>query len=108
MEEAGALAFEVSSTEATAAGEAALVMLDQSASGDLAPIARDRIVTQARDRVTTSFTAAIAAHAHDRANELARDHARVRAAGAGVPRVSVEPVLPLDIIGLYVLLPANS
>lgn len=108
VEEAGALAFEVSSTEATAAGEAALVMLDQSASGDLAPIARDRIVTQARDRVTTSFTAAIAAHAHDRANELARDHARVRAAGAGVPRVSVEPVLPLDIIGLYVLLPANS
>jgi superfamily II DNA or RNA helicase len=108
VEEAGALAFDISSTEATAAGEAALAMLDQSATGDLVPTARHRILNQARDRVTTNFTAAIAAHAHDRATELAQDHARVRAAGAGVPRVSVEPVLPPDIIGLYVLLPANA
>jgi ERCC4-related helicase len=108
VEEAGALAFDMSSTEATAAGEAALAMLDQSASGDLVPTARHRILDQARDRVTTSFTAAITAHAHSRATELAQDHARVRAAGAGVPRASVEPVLPPDIIGLYVLLPASA
>jgi ERCC4-related helicase len=108
VEEAGALAFDMSSTEATAAGEPALAMLNHSASGDLVPTARHRTLNQARDRVTTSFTAAIAAQAHDRATELAQDHARVRAAGAGVPRVSVEPVLPPDIIGLYVLLPANA
>jgi superfamily II DNA or RNA helicase len=108
VEEASALAFDMSSTKATATGEAALVVLDKSASGDLAPIARHRILNQARDRVTTSFTTAIVEHARDRAAELAQDHARVRAAGAGVPRVSVEPVLPPDIIGLYVLLPGSA
>ena len=108
VEEASALAFDMLSIEAIASGDAALALLDQSASGDLAPIARHRILNQARDRVTTSFTAAIAAHSRDRAAQLAHDHARVRASGAGVPRVSVEPVLPPDIIGLYVLLPAST
>ena len=36
-----------------------------------------------------------------------RDHARVRAALPGVSRVSVEPVLPVDVIGIYVLVPAG-
>ena len=38
---------------------------------------------------------------------LAEDHARVRAAAAGSARVTVEPVLPPDVIGLYVLVPAG-
>jgi hypothetical protein len=55
-----------------------------------------------------AYGAALAAHACKRAEELAQDHGRVRAAGAGVARVSVEPVLPPDIIGLYVLLPQGA
>jgi len=49
----------------------------------------------------------IAAHARERAQALAEDHARVRAAAAGSARVTVEPVLPPDVIGLYVLAPAG-
>jgi hypothetical protein len=51
--------------------------------------------------------AALATHAQARADELAQDHARVRAALPGVSRVSVEPVLPVDVIGIYVLVPAG-
>jgi hypothetical protein len=49
----------------------------------------------------------IAAYAHERAKVLSEDHARVRAAAAGSARVAVEPVLPPDVIGLYVLVPAG-
>ena len=45
-------------------------------------------------------------YARERAQALAEDHARVRAAAAGSARVTVEPVLPADVIGLYVLVPA--
>jgi len=108
VEEAGALAFEVSPIEASITGETALALLDHSATGDLAPVARHRILNQACDRATNAFGDAIAAHARNRAAELAQDHTRVRAAGASVARVSVEPVLPPDIIGLYVLLPQGA
>jgi hypothetical protein len=108
VEEAGTLAFDVSPSEASIIGETALALLDHSATGDLAPVARHRILNQACDRATNAFGDAIAAHARNRAAELAQDHARVRAAGASVARVSVEPVLPPDIIGLYVLLPQGA
>ena len=49
----------------------------------------------------------IADYARERAEILAEDHARVRAALPGATRVSVEPVLPVDVIGLYVLMPAG-
>jgi hypothetical protein len=49
----------------------------------------------------------IAAFASERAKILGQDHARVRAAAAGSARVTVEPVLPADVIGLYVLTPAG-
>ena len=38
---------------------------------------------------------------------LGQDHARVRAAGVNVPRVTVEPVLPADVVGLFVLTPGG-
>ncbi|HWM45705.1 MAG TPA: DEAD/DEAH box helicase [Xanthobacteraceae bacterium] len=108
VEEAGALAFDGSPAEPKAVGTDALDLLHHSASGDLAPIARHRILSQARDRTMNMYGTALAAHARKRAAELAQDHARVRAAGAGVARVSVEPVLPPDVIGLYVLLPHGT
>jgi Helicase conserved C-terminal domain len=108
VEEAGALAFAGPTGDTNANGEAALALLGHPATGDLAPPARRRILNQARERVASTFSGAITAYARQRATELAQDHARVRAAGAGVARVSVEPVLPPDTIGLYVLLPQGT
>jgi len=108
VEEAGTLAFAGSTGDISASGEAALAMLERPAAGDLATVARQRILTQARDRVGGGFSTAIAAYARQRATELAQDHGRVRAARIDVSRVSVEPVLPPDIIGLYVLLPRGA
>jgi superfamily II DNA or RNA helicase len=106
-EEAGALAFEANVPEPKLVGEAALELLECTAGGDLATVAGDRLMAHARERVTTTFSASIEAHAQARAKELGRDHARVRVALPGVSRVSVEPVSPVDVIGIFVLVPAG-
>ena len=79
-EEAGALAFEASAATPKLVGEAALELLEHMASGDLAAVARDRLVAQARERAAATFSASLEGHAQARADELAHDHARVRAA----------------------------
>jgi helicase-like protein len=106
-EEAGALAFEANAAEPKLVGEGALDLLDHAVGGDLVSVARERLLGQARERVAVAFSAAIATHAQARADELAHDHARVRAALPGVSRVSVEPVLPVDVTGIYALVPAG-
>jgi hypothetical protein len=50
----------------------------------------------------------IAQYAKERGQALAEDHARVRAAASGSSRVTVEPVLPPDVIGLHVLVPGGT
>jgi energy-coupling factor transporter ATP-binding protein EcfA2 len=100
------LAWEGTAEQPALAGEAVRTLLEQPATGDLAPIARQRLVNQARERVGTALEGSIAAYARTRAEALAEDHARVRAAAAGSARVTVEPIVPADIIGLYVLVPA--
>jgi hypothetical protein len=65
------------------------------------------VLAQAIERTAAALEGSIAAYARERSQALAEDHARVRAAVAGGARVSVEPVLPPDIIGLYVLVPAG-
>ena len=42
-----------------------------------------------------------------RAEELVEDHARLRAASGSASRVSVEAVLPPDVIGMFVLMPGE-
>jgi hypothetical protein len=106
-EEAGALAFEANAAAPKLVGEAALDLLEYIASGDIAAVARERLLAQARERIAVAFSTAIEVHAEARADGLARDHARVRAALPGVSRVSVEPVLPVDVIGIFVLVPAG-
>jgi hypothetical protein len=108
VEEAGVLAFDAVHSEATTTGKEALALLDHPATGDLALTTRQRLLTKARDRLTTALNPTIEAHARHRAVDLEKDHARVRAAGAGVPRVTVDPALPSDIIGLYLLLPSSA
>ena len=65
------------------------------------------MLARARDRVASLRDTTIADFARRRAAVLAEDHARIRAAGINVPRVSVEAVLPADVVGLFALLPAG-
>jgi hypothetical protein len=88
--------------------EATRALLEQAASSDLAQVARQRLVAKAIEQMPAVLNGPIGIYARDRAQALAADHARVRAAAAGSPRVTVEPVLPPDVIGLYVLVPAGQ
>jgi superfamily II DNA or RNA helicase len=106
-EEADALAWQPSSTEPALIAEGVRALLEHPATGDLAPVARQRLLQAAIERIGTALEGSIATYARERASALAEDHARVRAAASGGARVTVEPVLPCDIIGLYVLVPAG-
>jgi hypothetical protein len=107
VEGAGALAFDVKQDSPLAEGNAALELLNSEAIGDLAAAAKKRLLAQARDRLLTSVNPAIEAYAKQRASELEHDHSRVRSAGLNISRVTVDPILPVDVIGLYLLLPAT-
>jgi hypothetical protein len=107
-EESGALAWQPTSPEPVLSAEDARALLEHSATGNLELVARQRLLNQACARIDTLLTGSIAEYARERAGILAEDHARVRAAAAGSARVTVEPVLPPDIIAVYVLVPAVS
>jgi hypothetical protein len=106
-EEAGALAWEGTSPDIRFTAEAARALLEHPASGDLASVARNRQVEQALKRVTSALDTSIADYARGRAASLADDHARVRAAALRSARVSIEAVLPPDVMGVYVLVPGG-
>ncbi|GJD81760.1 ATP-dependent helicase HepA [Methylobacterium gregans] len=106
-EEAVTLAFAGSHPTAIAAGEAAQEMLEAPASGDLAETARHRLIAKACERVLSAYMPAIEAYATQRGEALEADHRRVRAAAQGTPRVTVEPILPADIVGVYILTPGD-
>ena len=107
VEEAQALAFGPGSAEIIAEGEAARVLLEHEAAGNLAEMARDRVITHSLEALGGTWAPTLAAFAQARAATLEADHGRLRIAGAGVPRVTVEAVLPPDIIGVFVLVPAS-
>jgi hypothetical protein len=106
-EEAAMFAWDAAPIQTVLAGEAARALLDQPATADLAPPARQRLIARAIEQMPSMLEGAIAAYGRERAQALAEDHARVRAAAAGSARVTVEPVLPPDVIGLYVLVPGG-
>lgn len=105
-EEAALVALQGQSV--VAAGEQARKILDAEASGDLATNARDRFIAQSRQALSGLQDGPIAAFVQSRADELMQDHARLRAAAGSASRVTVEPVLPSDVIGLFVLIPAEG
>ena len=96
-----------------ARGDEARALLEAEATEDLAESARTRLLAQALARLDTALPSAIATFVRQRASALADDHERLRSAdgrrssGAGGSRVIVEPVLPPDVIGLYVLVPQS-
>jgi hypothetical protein len=64
------------------------------------------VLTSAIVRLETdAVRAGLAGYARARADALAADHARLREAARMAGEVRVEPVLPLDFIGVFALLP---
>jgi hypothetical protein len=95
-----------------AEGEAALALLDAKAEGDLDQTTKMQRFDAALATLP-GLHADLEAHAAARALALADDHERVRAATmrdrrTQVSRVAVEAVTPVDIIGLYILIPDIS
>jgi len=106
-EEAATFACDAAQSRTVLTGEAGRALLDQPATADLAQVARQRLIGKAIEQMPALLGGPIAAYARERAEALSDDHARMRAAAARSARVTVEPVLPADVIGLYVLVPAG-
>lgn len=90
-----------------AAGEVARKLLNTPADADLAPSARDRFIAKAKEDLPSLLDGPLAEFVRTRAEELMQDHARLRAAAGSASRVTVEAVLPPDVIGLFVLMPSE-
>ena len=104
-EEAALVALEGKGVVAT--GEDVRNMLSTPATADLAAIARDRMINAAKADLPDLLAGPLADFVKQRAAELVEDHARLRAAAGSISRVSVEAVLPPDVIGLFVLMPGE-
>jgi hypothetical protein len=107
-EEAAVFACDSGQPRTILTGHAARALLEHSPAADLAPVARHRLITKAVEQIAALLEGPIAAYAGERTKALSEDHARVRAAATGSARVSVDAVLPADVIGLYVLVPARG
>jgi superfamily II DNA or RNA helicase len=91
-----------------AVGETAREWLNAPATSDLSPVARDRFIAKAKEGLPSLLDGPIADFVRSRAQELMQDHARLRAASGSASRVTVEAVLPPDVIGLFVLMPGEG
>lgn len=91
-----------------ATGEDVRDMLSSPATADLAAIARDRMIKAAKTDLPDLLAGPLAGFVKQRAAELVEDHARLRAAAGSISRVSVEAILPPDVIGLFVLMPSEG
>lgn len=81
-----------------------LTLMQRPVSRNMAPEMRQRQVEQALQQVQ-SWQPALDEIASQRANELLRDHRRVRDAAKAKGTYDVYPQLPVDVVGLYVLMP---
>lgn len=107
VEEAAALAFPAAGGEALA-GPDAFALFEVPSSGSLAEPARDRMVQHALTQAATLLAGPVADYARTRAAALAEDHARLRSTGVEYSRISVAPVLPADLIGVFSLVPDSQ
>lgn len=104
-EEATGIAFGPGGVQAIATGAEALALLEPEASRSIEAPANQRQIEMALAR-NPDYQPAIAAYAAARAAALSEDHDRVKSATRGEgATTTVEPVLPADVIGLYVLVP---
>lgn len=103
-EETDALAFEGSTDFPHLLGQEANALLDASATQETSLVAKQREVRTALARLDR-WQVAIEERALSRSETLVEDHRRIRQAVKGKGRIDVTPVLPVDIIGLFVLMP---
>ena len=90
-----------------AIGAEARELLNAPSTANMAPSARDLRIAKAREDLNGLLDGPINDFTRDRAKELMVDHARLRAAAGSASRVTVEAVQPPDVIGLFVLMPAE-
>jgi superfamily II DNA or RNA helicase len=102
VEEATAIAW--GSHDIPMEGPDALKLLQPAPLSDPPPHVRDRFVAQAIAQLEAR-KADLAAFAERRAQALLADHRRVREAADARGSYSVKSLLPVDVIGLFVLLP---
>lgn len=102
VEEATAIAW--GSNDTPMEGPDALHLLQPAPLSDPPPHVRDRFVAQAITQLEAR-KADLAAFAERRAQALLADHRRVREAADARGSYSVKSLLPVDVIGLFVLLP---
>lgn len=84
--------------------DATAQLLECQPTGNLPREAMSREVSQALDFLQ-AHPERLQALANERAQTLLADHRRVREAARDVGQYSVAPCLPVDVIGVYVLLP---
>lgn len=106
-EEATGIAFGGIAPASVLKGQSALELLEAEATGNLDELAAARQLQRAHERLA-SYQPAIAAFAAERGTALSADHLRLTEAARGGATVDVVPVLPADVIGLYVLLPEGE
>jgi superfamily II DNA or RNA helicase len=104
VEEATAMAWVGASSPNLLENGHALELLSSPPIGDPPAQARERAVTQAIE-LLVNRRADIDAYAKRRAEMLLADHIRVRKASETRGKDAVLPLLPADVIALYVLLP---
>ncbi|MBP7948732.1 MAG: DEAD/DEAH box helicase [Verrucomicrobiales bacterium] len=80
-------------------------LLHAEATSNLAASAQERFIGKTMKELPALLAGPLATFVRQRADELVQDHARLRAAAGSASRVSVAPVLPPDVIGLFVLMP---
>jgi hypothetical protein len=102
-EEAAAIAFDSGSGARVLAGDGAFALLEAK-SGNVPERVRDAQLARAMGGLG-SLKSALNEYAAERAGALAADHSRVRQALGSRAGVKVEAVLPVDVIGVYVLMP---
>jgi len=104
-EEAALVALD--SNTVIASGGDARALLASPATADLAPVACDRMINTAKAALPDLMNGPITDFIRQRAAELVDDHARLRVASGSASRVTVEPIIPPDVIGLFVLVPGE-
>ena len=103
-EETDALAFESGNDFPNLLGQDANALLVAPATQETSMSAKQREVRAALSRLDR-WRGAIEERALKRSETLVDDHRRIRQAVKGKGRIDVTPVMPVDIIGLFVLMP---
>ena len=104
-EETDALAFEPTGDAPVLVGADAAMLIESPAAHETGDVAKARQITASLSRLG-AMNAAIERRALERAKVLEADHMRIRSASKAAGTVRVAPVSPVDVVGVYSLMPA--